>query len=104
MKTLQISSEKEFGNLTELLDSLSEDYREFLTHWVEMKESPYSLEYVYARLFIFNQVLSSTGWTKPAASAAIGMTIKFNVRERVRQRANFAGEFRGKKWPELLKL
>jgi hypothetical protein len=53
MKTLQITSEKEFGNLTVLLDSLSEDYREFLTHWVEMKESPYSLEYVYARLFIF---------------------------------------------------
>ncbi|MCI0699143.1 hypothetical protein L0337_44965 [candidate division KSB1 bacterium] len=53
MKTLQITSEKEFGNLTELLDSLSEDYREFLTYWVEMKESPYSLEYVYARLFIF---------------------------------------------------
>ena len=51
MNTLQITNERQFSQLTSQLDSLADDYREFLTCFVEMKESPYSLEYVYGRLF-----------------------------------------------------
>jgi len=53
MNTLQITDTKDFDSLTDRLNSLSEDYREFLGYLVEMQETPYSLEYVQARLFIF---------------------------------------------------
>jgi hypothetical protein len=52
MNTLLINSDKEFDNLTKFIDSLSEDYQEFLAYFLEMQEEPYSLDYVYARLFI----------------------------------------------------
>jgi len=52
MNMLLINSAMEFDNLTRRIEALSEDYREFLTHFLEMKEEPYSLDYVYARLFM----------------------------------------------------
>lgn len=52
MNMLLINSATEFDDLTARIDSLAEDYREFLTHFLEMKEEPYSLDYVYARLFM----------------------------------------------------
>jgi hypothetical protein len=52
MNTLRVINQKDFDNLTVELDSLAEDYQEFLASFVGVKETPYSLEYVYGRLFI----------------------------------------------------
>ena len=52
MNTLLIINQKEFDNLTVELDSMAEDYQEFLADFIDVKETPSSLEYVYGRLFI----------------------------------------------------
>jgi len=52
MNTLLIINQKEFDNLTVELDSMAEDYQQFLADFVDVKETPPALEYVYGRLFI----------------------------------------------------
>jgi hypothetical protein len=88
MNTLLINSDKEFDNLTKLIDSLSEDYQEFLAYFLEMQEEPYSLDYVYARLFIlkgyFDRALAGldqTSFRYPVAQKLNGQLQDFFLKK-----------------------
>jgi len=84
MNILLINSAAEFDNLTGRIESLAEDYREFLTHFLEMKEEPYALDYVYARLFMlkgyFDRALTGldqTSFRYPVAQKLNGQLQNF---------------------------
>jgi len=77
MSTLQIIDANDFDNLTNRLNSLSEDYHEFLGYLVELQETPYSLEYVHARLYIFK------GYFDRALAGLQNTSFRFAVAQRL---------------------
>lgn len=88
MNALLINSDKEFEGLTKLIGSLSEDYQEFLTYFLEMQEEPYSLDYVYPRLFIlkgyFDRALAGldqTSFRYPVAQKLNGQLQDFFLKK-----------------------
>jgi hypothetical protein len=88
INTLLIKSDKDFDNLTKLIDSLSEDYQEFLAYFLEMQEEPFSLDYVYARLFIlkgyFDRALAGldqTSFRYPVAQKLNGQLQNFFLKK-----------------------